>query len=249
MNGTGDRVDGNGGDGAGQGGIGQAIADHGMSIALFCLFAACLAGQALSGWAACDGELRAGGFDQIGLGAFLETGRFLDGIFSNWQAAVLQLTVLVAFGSVLRQKGAAHSRKTEAEQRQESGEKQHEARDAGGRQTLQWKFGARPTLGGWLYANSMSLAFGGLFAATFALHLLFGAWKHNENQALRHLPPSPVWDYAGSSGFWSTLFECWEAEFGVIGVYIVASIFLRQENSPESKPVEAGHEQTGGSNE
>jgi hypothetical protein len=32
-------------------------------------------------------------------------------------------------------------------------------------------------------------------------------------------------------------------------IYIVLSIFLRQENSPESKPVGASDAQTGGANE
>ncbi len=46
-----------------------------------------------------------------------------------------------------------------------------------------------------------------------------------------------------------SVFQCWEAEFSAIGLYVVLSIFLRQEGSPESKPVGAGNEQTGGTNE
>ena len=161
------------------------------------------------------------------------TGNFLDGVFSNWQAAILQLAVLIAFGSVLRQKGAAHSRKV--------GSVNH--------RTLEWKFRTRPTVKEWLYANSLSLAFLTMFVATFVLHMLFGEWKYNEDQAFRHLSPVSFSSYAGSSDFWSSVFECWEAEFSAIGIYIFLSIFLRQERSSESKPVDASNEQTGGSNE
>ncbi len=79
--------------------------------------------------------------------------------------------------------------------------------------------------------------------------MLFGEKKYNEDQALRHLPPVSLGSYAGSSSFWFSVFQCWEAEFLVIGVYIVLTIFLRQDHSSESKPVGASNEQTGGSNE
>ena len=64
----------------------------------------------MSGWLAYDGSLRASHLPPVGLGAYLDTGNFLNGIFSNWQAAILQLAVLITFNSVLRQKGATHSR-------------------------------------------------------------------------------------------------------------------------------------------
>lgn len=214
-------------------GLKKAISNDSMSVALFSLFLICLVGQSLSGWLAYDDTLHAGHFSEIGFGAYLGTGNFLDGIFSNWQAAILQLAVLIAFGSVLRQKGAAHSRKT----------------DSGNHRVLDWKLGQRPTVREWLYANSLSLVFLSMFVVTFLLHLLFGGWKYNEDQALRHLPPISLGAYAGSSSFWFSVLQCWEAEFWAIGIYIVLSIFLRQESSSESKPVGASNEQTGGANE
>ena len=100
-----------------------------MSIALFVLFLACIAGQAASGWLASDDSLQAARFHAIGFGAYLCTGNFLDGSLSNWQAAILRLAVLIAFGAVLRQKGAAHSRTT--------GSRSH--------RQLQWTFQSRET--------------------------------------------------------------------------------------------------------
>ncbi len=210
----------------------KVISENSLSIALFGLFLLSMIGQSLSGWFAYNRSLQTGHIQEIGFIAYLGTGNFLDGILSNWQAAILQLAVLINFGSALRQKGAAHSRKVESKKRM-----------------LDGRIARRLTLHDWLYANSLSFAFGGMFLAVFLLHILFGAWKHNEDQALRHLPPDSLGVYAVSSEFWFSVFQCWEAEFASIGIYIVLSIFLRQENSPESKPVGASDAQTGGANE
>lgn len=211
----------------------RALSEDSMSILLFSLFLVCLIGQAILGWLAYNRSLEAGHFHEITLGNYLRTGHFLDGIFSNWQAAILQLAVLISFGSVLRQKGAPHSRKTERTTHRK----------------IAWKLSARSTMREWLYANSLSLAFICMFIATFVLHGLFGQWKYNEDQALRHLPAMSLSAYSGSSSFWVSVLQCWQAEFWAIGLYIVLSIFLRQEDSPESKPVTAGDEQTGETNE
>jgi hypothetical protein len=211
----------------------KIVSENSLSIALFGLFLLSMIGQSLSGWFAYNGSRQTGHFQEIGFIAYLGTGNFLDGVLSNWEAAILQLAVLIVFGSALRQKGATHSRKLESKNYR----------------MLDGRIARRMTLHDWLYANSLSLAFGGMFLAAFLLHILFGAWKHNEDQALRHLPPDSLGSYAVSSEFWFSVFQCWEAEFASIGIYIVLSIFLRQENSSESKPVGASDAQTGGANE
>jgi hypothetical protein len=214
----------------------KIISDDSMSIALLLLFLVCIAAQGLSGWLAYDQALQQAGFPAIALPAYLGTGDFLDAALVNWQAATLQLAVLVAFSSVLRQKGAAHSRKGDDE------------RPAHWRRA-KWKLRSKPTVREWLYANSLSLALLVMFVVLFALHVVFGHLKHNETQALRHLPPAPLGSYVVSAEFWFSVFQTWEAELALIGIYIVLSIFLRQEGSPESKPVDASDDQTGGPNE
>ncbi|WP_234731618.1 DUF6766 family protein [Acidocella facilis] len=207
--------------------------DDGLSIAFFTLFILCLIPQGLTGWVDYNGSLKEAHFPAISLGAYLRTGNFLDGAFSNWQAAILQLAVLIAFSAVLRQKGAAHSRKP-----------------AGlSQRTVYWKLRRQDNLADTLYANSLSLAFIFMFVIAFGLHLLFGSWRYNEQQTLQHLPTLSTLAYAGSADFWFSVFQCWEAEFGAIGLYVVLSIFLRQENSPESKKVEAQDGETGETNE
>lgn len=208
----------------------KILSEHSLSLALFGLFLICAASQSVSGWFAYNQALQGSQLQTIGFGDYLRTGNLLDGVFSNWQAAILQLAVLVAFSSVLRQKGAAHSRRSP------------------NHRTLKWKFGPRETARKWLYANSLSIALCLMFAACFALHVVFGHRKYNEDQALRHLPAVSLASYAGSASFWSSVFETWEAEFFAIGLFVVLSIFLRQEGSPESKPVNASNDATGETN-
>jgi hypothetical protein len=40
--------------------------------------------------------------------------------------------------------------------------------------------------------------------------------------------------------------ENWQSEFLSVGAMVVLSIFLRQRGSPESKPVDSPHSETGG---
>ena len=218
-------------------GLSKVLHDDSMSIALFSLFGVCLAAQSVSGWMGYNDELKDGGFPLIGWPAYLATGDFLDGMFSNWQAAVLQLAVLIAFGTVLHQKGAAHSRKLADENP-----------EALNPRTGAWKFTPRETLGAWISANSLSRVFFGSFVVVFVLHAVCGAMHNDEQLRLRHLPPQAFGAYVASAGFWVTVFQCWEAEFFAIGVYIVLSIFLRQESSPESKPVGSSNAETGETN-
>lgn len=211
----------------------KLLVNDSLSIALFALFLICLAGQGLSGWLAYNASLAAARMGSITLGEYFQTGTFLDGLFSNWQAAILQLAILVTFSAVLRQKGAAHSRKTPAVNHRR----------------LTWTIAPRSNVIKWLMANSLSLAFIAIFIVTFGLHGVFGEWKYNEEQIFRQLPEISLSGYLRSSSFWFSSFQCWEAEFGAIGLFVVFSIFLRQEGSPESKPPEASNEQTGGVNE
>ena len=204
---------------------GRFFNDNGLSLALLALFVACFVGQAATGFSAYNVAQRAAQLAPVGFAAYLVTGNFLDGLFTNWQAAVLQLAVLISFGAVLRQKGATHSRQPGDDG--DPGRGDH----------------------GWIYAHSLALAFTTLFVVTFAAHLVCGAMKYNEDQALQHLPAVGLGAYAASSAFWFSAFQCWEAEFAAIGIYVVLSIFLRQEASPESKPVDASDDQTGGANE
>jgi hypothetical protein len=50
------------------------------------------------------------------------------------------------------------------------------------------------------------------------------------------------------SKFRSVTLQTWQAEYLVIALYVVLTIFLRQQDSPESKPVESSNATTGEAN-
>ncbi|MGB8476361.1 MAG: DUF6766 family protein, partial [Candidatus Acidiferrum sp.] len=100
----------------------------------------------------------------------------------------------------------------------------------------------------WIYRNSLSLAFLLLFIGTFIAHLVFSMLAYNDTRALNGQGPLSIAAYARSATFWFRSLQTWEAEFGVIGVFIILSIFLRQEGSAESKPVEESDQATGETN-
>ena len=84
---------------------------------------------------------------------------------------------------------------------------------------------------------------------SLALHLIFGASAYNEDRSLAGQPPISIAGFLLSAKFWSTTLQTWQAEYLVIAIYLVFSIFLRQQGSAESKPVGARNTTTGRANE
>jgi hypothetical protein len=77
------------------------------------------------------------------------------------------------------------------------------------------------------------------------LHAVGGARAHNEELALHGEMPIALLEYVKSSRFWFESFQNWQSEFLSLVAMVVLSIYLRQRGSPESKPVDAPHSQTG----
>ena len=84
-----------------------------------------------------------------------------------------------------------------------------------------------------------------LFLASFLLHAVGGARQHNEELAAHGGVPVSVLEYFGTAQFWFESFQNWQSEFLSLVAMVVLSIYLRQRGSPESKPVDAPHSQTG----
>lgn len=204
------------------------IMDNSLSIALFALFVVCISAQSLAGWRVQNETLAAYGRAAVGYRQFLATGTFLEGLASNWQAAVLQLGSLILFSSFLYQRGAPHSRDPRVAKRKQR-------RRKAGRFI-------------WFYSHSLFLAFLLLFVLALALHIVFGAHAYNEERSLASQPPISTAAFLLSAKFWSTTLQTWQAEYLAIALYVVLTIFLRQQGSPESKPVESRNETTGEAN-
>ena len=53
-------------------------------------------------------------------------------------------------------------------------------------------------------------------------------------------------EYVTTSRFWFESFQNWQSEFLAVGSLVVLSIVLREQCSPESKPVATPHRETAG---
>lgn len=206
----------------------HAVTENSLSIVLFTLFVICISGDSVAGWHLQNEMLAAHGQTSIGYRHFLSTGAFLEGLASNWQAAFLQLGSLVLFSSFLYQRGAPDS----LDPRKAKHEKK-------------WPIVGRFS---WSYRHSLFLAFLSLFVLALALHAVFSAKAYNEERAFTGQLPFSVWAFVRSAKFWTTTLQTWQAEYLAIALYVVLTIFLRQQDSPESKPVEASNETTGKAN-
>jgi hypothetical protein len=54
-----------------------------------------------------------------------------------------------------------------------------------------------------------------------------------------------VWGYLHTARFWFESFQNWQSEFVSIFTLVGLSVFLRQQSSPQSKPVDAPTAETG----
>jgi hypothetical protein len=199
----------------------RLLRDNGLTLALAAMFAASLAGMLLAGHRHQNEELARTGAATIGLLAYAGSADFLSALFENWESEFLQMSVYVVLTAMLFQRGSAESRDPD-------------------------KADAPPSGGGsWLYRHSLGLVLFLLFLLSFGLH-----WWHSmqaaREEAARLGGAAPgFWAYGLDAGLWFESFQNWQSEFLSTGVLVVLSIFLRQAGSPESKPVEAPHLQTG----
>ena len=97
-----------------------------------------------------------------------------------------------------------------------------------------------------VYEHSLSIAFLALFAISFAIHAMGGASAYNEEQVAHGGVVVSALGYIATSRFWFESFQNWQSEFFSVAVLVLFSIWLRERGSPQSKPVAAGMEETGG---
>lgn len=83
--------------------------------------------------------------------------------------------------------------------------------------------------------NGLSLGFLVLFALTLFGQSLAGHADTNEQRLQHGAAPIPYLDYIGSSDFLVDVAENWQSEFLQFFLFILATIWLIQRGSPESK--------------
>lgn len=219
----------------------RILRENGLSIVWFGLFfSAFLMGQITFGYLEYNNDQREHGQPEVGYVEYLTTPHFVEATMENWESEFLQMFLFVALTAFLYQKGSAESKKID--------EKEPVDRDP--RKSKDKKDAPWPVRKGGivlkLYEYSLSLAFLLLFIISFFLHAAGGARAYNQDQ-MEHGSAERVTTlgYLSTSRFWFESFQNWQSEFLAVGSMVVLSIWLRQRGSPESKPVDAPHSQTG----
>ncbi|MDQ4081786.1 MAG: hypothetical protein M3123_02705 [Actinomycetota bacterium] len=89
-----------------------------------------------------------------------------------------------------------------------------------------------------LFENSLSLFFLVIFLGTLGGQSIAGQRAYNEHQRAHGGSPVSWWDYVTSSDFGQAVMENWQSEYLQFTVFILATIWLVQRGSTESKQVE-----------
>lgn len=192
-----------------------------------------LGGQVLTGWHVYNDDRAEHGQAAVDLSSYFGSAHFVETTAENWESEFLQMFVYVYMTAYLFQKGSAESRDPD--------EPREEIR---ARPDSPWPV----RKGGWwlkLYSHSLSLSLAALFLVSFWLHACGSVRLANEERAWTGLPPHSLLEHLAGAKFWFESFQNWQSEFLAIASMVLLSIFLREKNSPESKPVAAPHGETG----
>ncbi len=95
-----------------------------------------------------------------------------------------------------------------------------------------------------LYENSLSLIVTVFIILSLVGQALTGIKVYNDELEQMGHKALTMGEYLGSGHFIEATFENWESEFLSIVSIVVLSIFLRQQGSPESKPVVVPNSET-----
>jgi hypothetical protein len=196
-----------------------------------------LVGQTLTGWHDYNDELEQMKLLPLTLRQYLGSGHFLEATFENWESEFLQMGLYVLLTIWLRQKGSSESKKLYEEEEVDK-EPDPTKPDVPG----------PVKRGGWqlvLYKNSLTLAFFVLFFVSFWLHAKGGAEVYSIELQQEGKPVVTTMEYMGTTRFWFESFQNWQSEFLSIVAIVGLSIYLRQQGSPQSKPVDASYSETG----
>lgn len=169
--------------------------------------------------------------------AYFSSGHFISATFENWESEFLQMALYVILTVKLRQKGSSESKKID--------EKEEVDREPIANPAAPWPV-RKGGMALRIYNHSLSIVLTLLFFLSFYLHLIGSLKHHNEQDMAFGKPPSTLSEHLMSSSFWFESFQNWQSEFLSVLSIVVLSIWLRQKGSPESKPVDAPHEETGG---
>ncbi len=217
----------------------RILRDNGLSIVLGLMFVLTLfAGQTWSGMRTYNADQVEHGDSAVSYPTYLTTSHFGEATFENWESEFLQMGAFVVLTIWLRQRGSSESKPVDADTDvDEDPDKHRSDSDA------PWparRGGAALAI----YRHSLTIAFALLFLGSFVGHAWTGAHEFSAEQIAHGESAVTMWQFIERAQFWFQSFQNWQSEFLAITAIVVFTIFLRQQGSPESKPVHMAHSET-----
>jgi hypothetical protein len=216
------------------------LRENGLSLVLFFgFFIPFLVGQGVAGYRENNSDRLEHGRPPLRFVEYLRDPHFWEATAENWESEFLQMFAYVFLTVFLFQRGSSESKKLD-----EPNEVDRDPRQSRHQKDAPWPV-RKGGLILWLYERSLSLALLLLFLLSFSIHAVSSRSEYNEEQALHSESPVALGEYMTSSRFWFESFQNWQSEFLSIWAMVVFTIYLRQRGSPESKPVDSPHSETG----
>ncbi|TKK89361.1 hypothetical protein FDA94_10580 [Herbidospora galbida] len=206
------------------------IRRNGLSLFFLVVFLLALAGQSIAGLGAYNDDQLGSGGDPVSWAAYVTSADFAVDVAENWQSEYLQFLLFIVVTVWLVQRGSPESKAGETGDRVRPGSP--EWARAGGLRTM-------------LFANSLGLVMGATFVLSWYAQSVAGTAAYNREQLARLQDPVTWTGYVASPDFWDRTLQNWQSEFLAVLSMVALSIYLRQRESPESKPVGAPHGETG----
>lgn len=210
-----------------------------LSLVFFTLFVITMVGQAITGLKEHNQEMQDEGGKPVTMTEYLSSGHFIQSTFENWESEFFQMALYIILTIFLYQKGSSESKDPNG-QKEEEVDREPDA----SKKDAPWPVKNGGLILG-LYKHSLTIALLLLFTLSFLAHWYGSLKNYNEEQALKGGPTETAIDYLSNSRLWFESFQNWQSEFLSIFAIVVLSIFLRQKGSPQSKPVDAPHSETG----
>lgn len=220
-------------------GVSRFLFENGLSIAALALFVVSMVGQIVAGFKFDNSERRDHGKPTLTVAEYLTSGAFVEATAENWESEFLQMGLFVLLTGFLYQRGSSESKGLEEPQAVDE-----DPGEAAPHPNAPWPVRRG---GAWLtlYKHSLSSTLLLLFLISVAAHAAGGARDYNSQQLDHGGTPISTLAYLTTSRFWFESFQNWQSEFFSVAVLVILSIWLRQQGSPQSKPVAAPATDTG----
>jgi hypothetical protein len=216
------------------------VKSNGLSLVAVGLFLVVwIGGQSVAGMRTYNADQIEHGEAPVSYGRYLTSAHFGEATFENWESEFLQMGAYVLLTVWLRQRGSAESKDLEGDDPTDE--------DPAGHRTdpdAPWPV-RRGGVALAVYRHSLSIAFLTLFALSWLLHAITGAHTYSAEQVSHGGSAVDTWQFLHRAEFWFQSMQNWQSELLAVASIVVLTIFLREQGSPESKPVHAPHGQTG----